>query len=118
MNSIAVLMETIIAKVPDAQVLADLDACYRLGSRGNGGDAAVGDHRLLLASGSPGFLRHNPAVKAGVAWYGRLVGKVSDLTPRHPLDLAPDLAGAGAGACWRPGPRRIPGQNVERCDLP
>ena len=30
-------------------------------------------------------------VKAGVAWYGRLVGQASDLTPKHPLDIAPIL---------------------------
>jgi len=27
-------------------------------------------------------------VKAGVAWYGRLVGQASPLTPQHPVDLA------------------------------
>jgi carboxymethylenebutenolidase len=30
-------------------------------------------------------------VKAGVAWYGRLVGNATALTPKHPLDLAADL---------------------------
>ena len=30
-------------------------------------------------------------VKAGVAWYGRLVGAPSALTPKHPLDLAADI---------------------------
>jgi len=31
---------------------------------------------------------HNPALKAGVAWYGRLVGNATPLTPAHPVDLA------------------------------
>ena len=34
---------------------------------------------------------HNPAVKAGVAWYGRLVGASNPLQPRHPVELAGQL---------------------------
>lgn len=30
-------------------------------------------------------------MKAGVAWYGRLVGTASALTPLHPVDLAASL---------------------------
>ncbi len=30
-------------------------------------------------------------MKAGVAWYGRLVGNASPLTPRHPVDVAGEL---------------------------
>ena len=37
------------------------------------------------------YSAHNPAVKAGVAWYGRLVGTASDLAPRHPLDVVGQL---------------------------
>ncbi|MBA3591054.1 dienelactone hydrolase family protein, partial [Methylibium sp.] len=29
----------------------------------------------------------NPRVKAGVAWYGRLVGEARALTPIHPIDV-------------------------------
>jgi carboxymethylenebutenolidase len=34
------------------------------------------------------YCAHNPSVKAGVAWYGRLVGQPSELTPTHPVDIA------------------------------
>jgi carboxymethylenebutenolidase len=34
---------------------------------------------------------HNPKVKAGVAWYGKLVGNQNALTPQHPVDIAPKL---------------------------
>ena len=34
---------------------------------------------------------HNPALKAGVAWYGRLVGDVNELRPRQPVDIAGEL---------------------------
>ena len=37
------------------------------------------------------YSTHNPGVKAGVAWYGRLVGPVNDFTPRHPTDLVGQL---------------------------
>jgi carboxymethylenebutenolidase len=43
------------------------------------------------------YSAHNPALKAGVAWYGRLVGTASALTPKHPLDLAAGLNGPVLG---------------------
>jgi carboxymethylenebutenolidase len=36
------------------------------------------------------YSAHGP-VKAGVAWYGRLVGQPSDLMPKHAVDIAPIL---------------------------
>ncbi len=91
-DSIPKLMETIIAKVPDAQVLADLDGCAAWAAK-NGGDP----ERLAITGFCWGgritwlYSAHNPAVRAGVAWYGRLVGNASDLTPKHPLDVASSL---------------------------
>ena len=91
-ESIPKLMDTIIAKVPDAQVLGDLDGCAAWAAK-NGGDPS----RLGITGFCWGgritwlYCAHNPAVKAGVAWYGRLVGNVSDLTPKHPLDVAASL---------------------------
>jgi carboxymethylenebutenolidase len=38
------------------------------------------------------YAAYNPKVKAGVAWYGRLVGKSTALTPKHPVDIAPTLS--------------------------
>ena len=40
---------------------------------------------------------HNPAVKAGVAWYGRVVGDASAMTPKHPIDIAKQLHGPVLG---------------------
>ena len=37
------------------------------------------------------YAAHNPGVKAGVAWYGRLVGQSNPLQPRHPVELAAEL---------------------------
>ncbi len=91
-GEIARLMAEIIAKVPDAQVMGDLDACLAWAAT-QGADAqrvgvtgfCWGGRKVWL------YAAHNPAVKAGVAWYGRLVGQASPLTPRHPVDVAGEL---------------------------
>jgi carboxymethylenebutenolidase len=90
--SIQDILATIVAKVPDAQVMSDLDACVAW-AKANGGDTA----RLGITGFCWGgritwlYAAHNPQLKAGVAWYGRLVGQASDLTPKHPADLAASL---------------------------
>jgi len=87
-GEIARLMTEVIAKVPDAQVLGDLDACVAWAGA-NGGDV----RRLGVAGFCWGgritwlYAAHNPQVKAGVAWYGRLVGPTNPLTPRQPVDV-------------------------------
>ena len=86
------LMAEVVNKVPDAQVMGDLDACVTWG-RANGGDA----RRLGITGFCWGgritwlYAAHSPAVKAGVAWYGRLVGNSSALQPAHPVDLVGKL---------------------------
>ena len=91
-GELAKLQSEIIAKVPDAQVMADLDATVAWASR-NGGIA----QKLAITGFCWGgrqtwlYAAHNPAVKAGVAWYGRLDGEVNDRTPKYPLDIAAQL---------------------------
>lgn len=83
----------IVAKVPDAQVLSDLDATVnwaRKSGKGNTGRLAItgfcwGGRITWL------YAAHNPKVKAGVAWYGRLVGDSTATTPKHPVDIASTL---------------------------
>lgn len=85
-------VRAIVGKVPDAQVLADLDACAAWAAT-SGGDPA----RLAITGFCWGgrmvwlYAAHNPRLKAGVAWYGRLVGTASPLTPKQPVDLAAAL---------------------------
>ncbi|HEX9173311.1 MAG TPA: dienelactone hydrolase family protein [Telluria sp.] len=92
MGSIAELQKQIISKTPDAQVLADLDATVAWASK-NGGDSK----RLGITGFCWGgritwlYAAHNPNIKAGVAWYGRLVGEATANQPRHPIDIAPAL---------------------------
>lgn len=86
------LLSEVIAKVPDAQVMGDLDATVAW-ARGQGADTG----RLGVTGFCWGgritwmYAAHQPAVKAGVAWYGRLVGASGELTPRHPVDVAAGL---------------------------
>jgi carboxymethylenebutenolidase len=91
-GEIARLMSEIIAKVPDGQVMGDLDA-GRAWAATQGADAQRVGVTGFCWGGRIVWLyaAHNPAVKAGVAWYGRLVGQPSALTPRHPVDVAGEL---------------------------
>ncbi|QBK06140.1 dienelactone hydrolase family protein [Hylemonella gracilis] len=97
-TEIGKLMSEVIAKVPDAQVQSDLDATLAWAGA-NGGDLkrvgvtgfCWGGRQVWL------YTAHNPAVKAGVAWYGRLVGAPSDLTPKQPVDVAGQLNGPVLG---------------------
>ena len=91
-GEIARLMAEIIAKVPDAQVLGDLDACLAWAAA-QGADTQRSAVTGFCWGGRIVWLHaaHNPSVKAGVAWYGRLVGPTNALSPRHPVDLAGEL---------------------------
>ena len=91
-TSIPELLANITNKTPDAQVMSDLDACVAWAAS-KGADT----NRLGITGFCWGgritwlYCDHNPQVKAGVAWYGRLEGTASELTPRHPLQLAATL---------------------------
>jgi carboxymethylenebutenolidase len=85
-------MAQVVSKVPDAQVMNDLDATMAWAAR-NGGNT----ERLAITGFCWGgritwlYSAHQPKVKAGVAWYGRLVGQSTALTPVHPVDVAGKL---------------------------
>ncbi len=91
-GEIAKLMSEVVSQVPDAQAMADLDACVAW-ARANGGDAS----RLGVTGFCWGgritwlYCAHNPGLKAAVAWYGRLVGQGNALQPSHPVDVAGKL---------------------------
>ena len=97
-GTIAELQKEIISKVPDAQVMTDLDACVAY-ARANGGNT----DRLAVTGFCWGgritwlYSAYNPNVKAAAAWYGRLVGEKTALTPQQPTDIAPTLKTAVLG---------------------
>lgn len=83
----------IAAKVPDAQVMSDLDATVEWAEKSGKGDTG----RLGLTGFCWGgrvawlYAAHNPRLKAAVAWYGRLAGSTDALHPRNPIDVAGEL---------------------------
>jgi carboxymethylenebutenolidase len=93
-DNIAQLMKEVISKVPDEQVIGDLDAVLAWAKR-NGGDA----NKIAVAGFCWGgrftwlYAAHNPGIKAAVAWYGRLVpdGAPTALSPTNPIDIAATL---------------------------
>ncbi len=97
-GEIAKLVAEVVSKVPDAQVMADLDAAVAW-ARTQGADAGKLGVTGFCWGGRITWLyaAHNPGVKAGVAWYGRLVGAPSELNPTHPVDVAGKLAGPVLG---------------------
>ncbi|HWK85697.1 MAG TPA: dienelactone hydrolase family protein [Caldimonas sp.] len=86
------LFATVISKVPDAQVLRDLDASVAWAAK-NGGDVG----RLGVTGFCWGgrvtwlYAAHSSAVRAGVAWYGRLTGPKNERQSSHPVDAAATL---------------------------
>ena len=91
-KDIAKLMSEVVSKVPDAQVMADLDAAVQWAGK-NGGNTKKVAITGFCWGGRITWLysAYSKNVKAGVAWYGRLVGAPSTLTPQHPVDLAASL---------------------------
>jgi carboxymethylenebutenolidase len=87
------LIAEIVAKVPDAQVMGDLDSCVEFAKGEGKADTAKLGITGFCWGGRITWLyaAHNPGLKAGVAWYGRVEGTTSDLTPKNPIDLAKDL---------------------------
>ena len=83
----------IVAKVPDDQVMSDLDATVDWAKQSGKGDVK----RLGITGFCWGgrvvwlYAAHNPDLKAGVAWYGRLVGQTDKLHPKNAIDVVESL---------------------------
>lgn len=105
----------IVAKVPDAQVMSDLDACVEYARKSGKGDVAKLGITGFCWGGRIVWLyaAHSPLVKAGVAWYGRLTGEAGELTPRHPIDVAAELKAPVLGL-YAGNDKGIPLESVER----
>ncbi len=83
----------VVSKVPDAQVMSDLDATLAWAKASGKADTS----RLGITGFCWGgrivwlYSAHNPSLKAGVAWYGRLVGEHTENQPKYPIDLAAEV---------------------------
>jgi carboxymethylenebutenolidase len=86
------LIANLVSKVPEDQVLSDLDAAVVYARASDEADTA----RLGVTGFCWGgritwlYAAHQPALRAAVAWYG-VDRPHSALTPNNPLDVIPDL---------------------------
>ena len=87
------IISKVVSKVPDKQVLADLDAAVKWAKTSGHGDT----NKLAITGFCWGgrivwlYAAHNPALKAGVAWYGRLDSPKDELHPANPVDVVGEL---------------------------
>jgi carboxymethylenebutenolidase len=108
----------IVSKVPDAQVMSDLDAAVAWAKKNSGNTSKLaitgfcwGGRIVWL------YAAHNPNLKAGVAWYGRLAPpppeRANPLQPKHPLEIAKDLKAPVLGL-YGGADQGIPNDTVEQ----
>ncbi|WP_235977400.1 dienelactone hydrolase family protein [Sandaracinobacteroides hominis] len=89
---IQTLFKTIVSQVPDAQVMSDLDAAAVFAGTDGGNAKKLGVTGFCWGGRITWlYAAHNPALKAGVAWYGRLVGASNQLQTSQPIDHAAKL---------------------------
>jgi carboxymethylenebutenolidase len=97
-NVIADVIREVVSKVPDDQVMKDLDACVAWAAKNGGDSKRVGITGFCWGGRITWlFASHNKNVKAGVAWYGRLVGVNNAMNPTNPVDRANELKGPVLG---------------------
>jgi carboxymethylenebutenolidase len=84
------ILTKVVSKVPDAQVMTDLDAAANWAAKTAHGDIG----RIAIVGFCWGgrivwlYAAHNPKLKTGAAWYGRLAGDKTEMTPKNPIDYA------------------------------
>ncbi|CAN5871176.1 dienelactone hydrolase family protein [soil metagenome] len=81
------LIAEVVSKVPDAQVMGDLDATAAWALAEGGDPGRLGMNGFCWGGRITWlYAAHSPKVKAGVAWYGQLMGATNALRPSHPID--------------------------------
>ncbi len=90
-GEMAKLMAEVVSKVPDAQVMADLDGAVQWAGAHGGNAERIGITGFCWGGRITWLYAAHGPVKAGVAWYGRLVGSASAFTPKHPVEITPIL---------------------------
>jgi carboxymethylenebutenolidase len=93
MTDIQEIVSKVVSKVPDAQVMSDLDATVAWAEKSSKGNIKKLGITGFCWGGRIVWLysAYSPKVKAGVAWYGRLIAESTTLSPKNPIDVAPFL---------------------------
>ena len=96
---IPTLIKDIVSRVPDAQVMNDLDSTVAFVKAEGKADSSKLGITGFCWGGRIAWMydAHNPAVKAGVAWYGPLVRPATPLSPTNPIDMVGKLNGPVQG---------------------
>jgi carboxymethylenebutenolidase len=109
------IVSTVVSKVPDAQVMSDLDATVAWAAKTGGGNV----DKLGITGFCWGgrivwlYAAHSTKLKAGVAWYGRLVGPTNELQPKNPIDVVRDLKAPVLGL-YGGADQGIPPESIEQ----
>jgi carboxymethylenebutenolidase len=90
-GTIAEIQKNIVAPTGDTQVLNDLQAALVWAGKNGGNLKKVGVTGFCWGGRITWLSATLPQVKAGVAWYGRVIGEKTEGNPRHPIDIAADL---------------------------
>jgi len=114
MQNVQDIIQKVVSRVPDAQVMSDLDAAVAWAEKNKG------DTKKLAITGFCWggrivwlYAAHSPKLKAGAAWYGRLVGQPTELTPKNPIDLVAELKAPVLGL-YGGADQGIPNDSVEK----
>ncbi|WP_322030254.1 dienelactone hydrolase family protein [Paraburkholderia sp. J76] len=84
--------QNISSKVPDAQVMGDIDAAIAWAAEHGGDTKRVGVNGFCWGGRYAWlYAEHNPRIEAAVVWYGRVTGPHTANAPSNPLDLASTL---------------------------
>jgi len=104
----------VAGKVPDQQVLSDLDAVSQW-AKANRGDTAKLGITGFCYGGRVVWLyaAHSRELKAGVAWYGVITAATTPLRPKHPLELVGELKAPVLGL-YGSADQGIPVSDVEK----
>ena len=115
MKEISEIFSKVVSKVPDSQVMSDLDAAVAWARASGKADTG----RLGITGFCYGgrivwlYAAHNPGLKAGVAWYGRLMTDKTENQPKHPLDLVNEIRAPVLGL-YGGADQGIPNETVEK----
>jgi carboxymethylenebutenolidase len=109
------IISSVVSKVPDEQVMSDLDAAVAWAKASGKADTS----KLAITGFCWGgrivwlYAAHNPDLKAGVAWYGRLVGDADPLHPKMAVDVAGSLKAPVLGL-YGGADQGIPAASIEK----
>jgi carboxymethylenebutenolidase len=97
-TDIKLLVSELVSKVEDEPVLSDLDATAKWAGTNGGNPAKLGVTGFCWGGRITWlYTAHNPNIKAGVAWYGGLVGKGDNPRPLQAVTLADKIHGRVLG---------------------